>query len=154
MPVITFSSSSLFAYIRFCLSVNDMNVVRQKNYYCCQHVFILIWLWIIKFPQQGPFIMFSCKCAIKLLCFLKLGSERTLCPIACAGNRLLNWIQEKKNLYSCLKRIWHFRRLSEYWSLYLARKSIIELFKLQSQNVFNVSSLWDFWSLIGSAAFQ
>lgn len=50
----------------FCTYKSDLIYhPRQKNYYCCQHVFILIWPCIINFTQQTPFIVFKCKCGIE-----------------------------------------------------------------------------------------
>lgn len=50
----------------FCTYISDLIYhPRQMNYYCCQHVFILIWPCIINFTQQTPFIVFKCKCGIE-----------------------------------------------------------------------------------------
>lgn len=61
----------------FVSSCDDTDVVGQKNRYCCQHVFILIWPCIINLTQQAHFLLFRRKCAIKtLMCLLRLNFEK------------------------------------------------------------------------------
>lgn len=56
----------------FLSSFSDMHV-RQNRYYCCQHVFFLIWPCTVNFNQQAPFLFHSSASVLsKPLCPLRL----------------------------------------------------------------------------------
>lgn len=62
------------------------------------------------------------------LVFLEIRLWRNTLPRCLCGESAFEMDARKKNLYSCLKGIWHFRRLLGYWSLYWAKKAVLEAF--------------------------